>query len=128
MPSPTNLSEKDDAVKGRASLKPFCSKQYRKRTLHGTNGEECCLCGRDTSGSHGAIHVPVNHETGEFATDDECGRNIEAHSYYPIGQECVKKWGAKFAATRVRFRQSKSGLVCYDEQPSSALSRQEAQG
>ena len=38
-------------------LKPFNSPQYRKRTAIGTNGDECCLCGKRTSGIDGAIHV-----------------------------------------------------------------------
>lgn len=101
-------------------LRPFDSEQYRKRTKIGVTGNECCLCGRDTSGTNGAIHVPVNHETGEFVSDEQSKVKPDACSFYPIGPECVKKWQAQFSAenvaTSVRFRQGKAGLVCYDEQ------------
>lgn len=108
-------------------LRPFASEQYRKRTKQGYSGDECCLCGRLTSGIDGAIHVPVNHELNEFVTDDQVKAKPDACSFYPIGPECVKKWQAKFEATSVRFRRGKNGLISYDEQTDrirlAALSR-----
>lgn len=99
------------------ALSPFSSEQYRKRTARGgTTGDECCLCGKDTSGQDGAIHVPVNHERGEFVTEDQIAVLGDAVSYFPIGPECARKWSREFKCHSVRFRQTKGGLVCYDAQ------------
>lgn len=84
-------------------LKPFASEEYRKRTVWGTSGKECCLCGRDTAGSAGALHVPINHEITEFVTDEQTSAMGEAVSYYPIGPECAKRWRKEFAATAVKI-------------------------
>lgn len=98
-------------------LKPFNSKQYRQRTLRGTSGDECCLCGKDTSGQNGAVHVPVDHERGEFVTEEQATARGEAVSYFPIGPECARKWSKEFKCHSVRVRQGKGGLIAYDEQP-----------
>ena len=85
-------------------LKPFSSEQYQKRTATGYSGDECCLCGRQTAGLDGAIHVPVDHTQGEFVTADEMLRLPDDNvSMYPIGPECVKKWRKEFDAEAVRL-------------------------
>lgn len=97
------------------ALKPFDSKTYRKNTLYGTSEGACCLCGRDTAGSDGGIHVPINHETGEFVTDAQAKEMGGAVSLYPIGPECVKRWAKAFpGTTRNRFRRSRGELISYD--------------
>lgn len=95
-------------------LHPFASDQYRKRTAHGYTGDECCICGRQTSGLAGAIHVPVDHTRSEFVTDAQADERGEHVSLYPIGPECVKKWRAEFAATSSRLRMSRGEIVSYD--------------
>lgn len=100
-------------------LKPFASEQYRKRTAAGFTGDECCLCGKPTSGLNGAIHVPVNHEVAEFVTDAEAEVLGDAVSLYPIGPECAKKWSREFAATSSRLRLSRGAVgdvIAYDHQ------------
>lgn len=98
-------------------MKPFSSPQYRKRTALGTTGDECCLCGKDTSGLEGAIHVPVNHCSGEFVTDAQAEAMGEDVSLYPIGPECAKKWSKIFpATTSSRLRRSHGKIVAYDHQ------------
>ncbi len=95
------------------TLSPFSSDQYRKRTAMGSH-EPCCLCGRETSGLNGAIHVPVDHTRNEFVTaaqEQERGDNV---SLFPIGPECVKKWRAEFDATSSRLRMSRGEIVSYD--------------
>ena len=105
-----------------AMLKPFSSPQYRKRVGDVTSGDECCLCGKDTAGQHGAIHVPVNHETGEFVTDAQAEVLGDKCSMYPIGSECAKKWSKAFPATtssRIRWSRGAKGcgeMIVYDHQ------------
>jgi hypothetical protein len=74
-------------------LKPFASAEYRKRTAISSTRKECCLCGRQTTEDDGGVlHVPVNHETNEFVTDEEIAElGEDAVSWFPIGPECVKK-------------------------------------
>lgn len=60
------------------ALQPFSSKQYQKRTAVGSSGDECCVCGRDTRGQEGAIHVPINHERCEFVTNEQAKASPEA--------------------------------------------------
>lgn len=98
-------------------MKPFDSPQYRKRTRISTHGDECCLCGKHTSGIDGAIHVAVNHERGEFVTDEQAQQMGEACSLYPIGPECVKVWRKEFGGTSVRLRRASDGhgAIAYDE-------------
>lgn len=100
-------------------MKPFSSPQYKKRTAVGYTGDECCVCGKPTSGLHGAIHVPVNHETGRFVTDAEAEVMGDAVSLYPIGPECAKKWSKEFAATSSRLRRTRGAagdIISYDHQ------------
>lgn len=98
-------------------LKPFTSEQYRKRTERGSTGNECCLCGKHTGGVEGAIHVPIDHEAGEFVTEEQATERGEAVGYYPIGPECARKWSKEFKCHSVRFRTSRGKLISYDEQP-----------
>lgn len=97
-------------------LKPFDSPQYRKRTLVCSTGDECCICGKSTSGLAGAIHVPVNHERNEFVTDDEAKQLGDKVSYFPVGPECAKKWSKEIVATSVGLRLARGVVVAYDEQ------------
>jgi hypothetical protein len=97
-------------------MKPFASQQYRKRTANGMSGDECCICGKETSGQNGAIHVPVDHACGEFVTEEQATERGEAISYFPVGPECAKKWSNEFKCHSVRFRRGKQGLIAYDEQ------------
>lgn len=60
------------------------------------------------------MHVPVNHEVGEFVSDEQAKALGDAVSLFPIGPECLKKWRAKFSATTNRFRRSRGNLICYD--------------
>lgn len=99
------------------TLKPFSSPTYRRNTLHGETGEQCCLCGRDTLGANGAIHVPVNHEAGEFVTKTEVAELGDKLSLYPIGPECAKRWAREFDAESCRIRTSKGRHIHYDHQP-----------
>lgn len=99
-------------------LTPFTSKSYRQRTAAGFTGDECCICGKPTSGMDGAIHVPIDHERNEFVTDVQAAERGQAVSLYPIGPECAKKWSKEFAATSNRFRRARGKLVAYDEQAS----------
>lgn len=96
-------------------LKPFSSATYRKNTELSQSEGACCLCGKDTLGVNGAIHVPVNHETGEFMTDAEAAALGDKVSFYPIGPDCAKRWAREFkGTTRTRFRKSGGKLIAYD--------------
>jgi hypothetical protein len=100
-------------------LKPFASPRYLKRTRCGSTGDECCVCGKPTSGLNGAIHVPVNHENATFVTDAEAEKLGDAVSLYPIGPECAKKWSKEFAATSSRLRRTRGAagdIISYDHQ------------
>jgi len=100
-------------------MRPFDSTTYRKNTTNGIEDDACCLCGKQTSGQNGAIHVPVNHCTGEFVTDAEIAalgpRVDDIVSLYPIGPECAKRWGKAYPETmRNRFRRDHGKLISYD--------------
>jgi hypothetical protein len=100
-------------------LKPFSSETYKRNTRHGEPSEACCLCGKETSGLNGAIHVPINHETGQFVTDAQAETMGDAVSLYPIGPECAKKWSKEFAATSSRLRRTRGAagdIISYDHQ------------
>ncbi len=96
-------------------LKPFDSKTYQ-RNAKKCGGDECCLCGKPTAGLAGAIHVPVNHETGQFVTKAQAEAMGDKVSLYPIGPSCVKKWSREFDAESCRFRRSKGRVISYDHQ------------
>ena len=91
-------------------IAPFSSAQYEKRTQDGTTGDECCLCGRQTGGLEGAIHVPIDHCCGTFVNQDAVDADPEGLtiSYYPIGPECARKWKKEFDARLARFNVEKT--------------------
>lgn len=101
-------------------LRPFSSQTYRRNTEAGESTDACCLCGKPTAGQDGAIHVPVNHCTGEFVTDAEIvamgeERALNDVSLYPIGPECAKRWAKGYPeTTRNRFRRDHGKLIAYD--------------
>jgi len=100
-------------------LRPFSSETYRRNTKSGEPNDACCLCGKPTAGQDGAIHVPVNHCTGEFVMDSEiAAMGAQADndvSLYPIGPECAKRWAKGYPeTTRNRFRRSHGKLIPYD--------------
>lgn len=89
---------------------------FQKRTAHGTTGEECCVCGIQTAGLAGVIHVAIDHTTDEFVTDEEAAARGGDVSLYPIGPECVKKWGRATGGTSTRLRRARAGeIIAYGE-------------
>lgn len=98
-------------------LKPFSSETYKRNTKRHEPNEACCLCGKETAGLEGgAVHVPVNHETGEFVTKAEVEALGDKVSLYPIGPDCAKKWAKEFDAESCRLRRSQGGVISYDHQ------------
>ena len=95
-------------------IRPFASPQWHRRCSGVTQGDECCLCGKHTSGLAGAIHVAVNHEQGEFVTDEQAEALGDAVSLFPIGPECVKLWRREIGGTSSRLRMTGKGVVAYD--------------
>ena len=88
---------------------------YIKRTSHGTTGEECCICGRQTAGLAGAVHVAIDHTCSEFVTDTEALLRGDDCSLFPIGPECVRKWRKAIGAdaTRSRLRRAGGEIIAY---------------
>ncbi len=65
--------------------------EYRKRTKGGTDGTECCFCGRKTDGRFMVTLSPQDGKAypAEYAATPE-GQEKEV-SGYAIGPECRKK-------------------------------------
>lgn len=73
----------------------FFSESYRKRTVHGTTGRECAVCGRQVKPAPAVNHVRAAIDGTAIPMDDP-RTDADSLGCFPVGSECARLFPAGY--------------------------------